>query len=164
MHPLHSNFNAGVRDLTWFCLFTTVLKILNAMQGNEDGDNAERWVMVPLVLLFSYLAKFLPPNAMQGNEDDDNAERRVKLYFLNTDGKWDDRGTGHVAIMRDETDYLMSMNSEEDKEEDGTAKAVFTTKISQDNVYQRQQGVPSHVLRQHRMMIIPLMIPPLALM
>lgn len=46
-------------------------------------------------------------NTSNDDDDDENDTskdvseksplRRVKLYFLNSEGKWDDRGTGHVS-------------------------------------------------------------------
>ena len=77
------------------------------------------------------------------SDEESNSERRVKLYFLNDDGQWDDRGTGHVQIVQDDSEYLMVMKSEEEKEDDGNLKALLNTKVSQDDIYQQQQGICS---------------------
>ncbi|GJZ63973.1 serine/threonine-protein phosphatase 4 regulatory subunit 3-like protein isoform X4 [Tanacetum coccineum] len=62
-------------------------------------------------------------------------DARVKVYRLSTDGKWDDQGTGHVAI-----DYLE--RSEElglfvvDEEDNET---LLVHRISPDDIYRKQE-------------------------
>lgn len=68
--------------------------------------------------------------------------RRVKLYHLNDEGKWDDKGTGHVAcitpsdkgditnVHHDEA-YLV-MRSEDDD------RTLLESRVSDDDVYQLQ--------------------------
>ncbi|KAJ4969136.1 hypothetical protein NE237_015837 [Protea cynaroides] len=64
-----------------------------------------------------------------------NSMQRVKVYRLNDDGKWDDRGTGHVTV-----DYLE--RSEElglfviDEEDNET---LLAHRISSDDIYRRQE-------------------------
>lgn len=61
--------------------------------------------------------------------------QRVKVYRLNDEGKWDDRGTGHVTV-----DYLERSESvglvvidEEDNE------TLLVHRISADDIYRRQE-------------------------
>ncbi|KAF8401345.1 hypothetical protein HHK36_012279 [Tetracentron sinense] len=62
--------------------------------------------------------------------------QRVKVYHLNEDGKWDDRGTGHVTV-----DYLE--RSEElalfviDEEDNGT---LLVHHIKSEDIYRKQDG------------------------
>ncbi|XP_042512288.1 serine/threonine-protein phosphatase 4 regulatory subunit 3-like [Macadamia integrifolia] len=64
-----------------------------------------------------------------------NSMQRVKVYRLNDNGKWDDRGTGHVSV-----DYLE--RSEEiglfviDEEDNET---LLAHRISSDDIYRRQE-------------------------
>ncbi|XP_043720303.1 serine/threonine-protein phosphatase 4 regulatory subunit 3-like isoform X2 [Telopea speciosissima] len=64
-----------------------------------------------------------------------NSMQRVKVYRLNDNGKWDDRGTGHVSV-----DYLE--RSEEiglfvvDEEDNET---LLAHRISSDEIYRRQE-------------------------
>ncbi|KAF7149821.1 hypothetical protein RHSIM_Rhsim02G0039600 [Rhododendron simsii] len=61
--------------------------------------------------------------------------QRVKVYRLSDDGKWDDRGTGHVTV-----DYLEQ--SEElglfvvDEEDNET---LLVHRISSDDIYRKQE-------------------------
>ncbi|KAJ4956492.1 hypothetical protein NE237_013275 [Protea cynaroides] len=64
-----------------------------------------------------------------------NSMQRVKVYRLNDDGKWDDRGTGHVTV-----DYLerseeigLFVTDEEDNE------TLLMHRISFDDIYRRQE-------------------------
>jgi protein phosphatase-4 regulatory subunit 3 len=76
-----------------------------------------------------------------------NVMRRVKLYYLNDDGKWDDKGTGHVACtklkvclhakllkQKDEMHLLMVSEDEDDAR-------LLCSKISHDDIYQLQGGI-----------------------
>jgi hypothetical protein len=40
------------------------------------------------------------------NSNDANTKRRVKLYHLNQEGQWDDKGTGYVNIARQVNKYF----------------------------------------------------------
>ena len=48
-----------------------------------------------------------------------NTRRRVKLYLLNDDGQWDDRGTGHISCQynQDLQGFGLFLRSEADNEE-----------------------------------------------
>lgn len=48
-----------------------------------------------------------------------DTRRRVKLYTLNEDRQWEDRGTGHVCCSDEETSLTVTAES------DGTS--LFTT-------------------------------------
>lgn len=61
----------------------------------------------------------------------------MKLYHLNEEGKWDDKGTGHVAcIVKDKTVenavYYLVMHSEEDD------RILLESRVSDDDIYQQQ--------------------------
>uniref|UniRef100_A0A2P2I7I3 Serine/threonine-protein phosphatase 4 regulatory subunit 3-like n=2 Tax=Hirondellea gigas TaxID=1518452 RepID=A0A2P2I7I3_9CRUS len=64
------------------------------------------------------------------------ARRRVKLYALNQDRQWDDRGTGHVTSAY--VDRLKGMSLLVRAETDGTP--LLESKIHADTAYQKQQG------------------------
>lgn len=40
--------------------------------------------------------------------NDRDVMRRVKLYHLNDEGKWDDKGTGHVWCLKDQKVYFFT--------------------------------------------------------
>ncbi|CAI5463518.1 unnamed protein product [Closterium sp. Yama58-4] len=62
-------------------------------------------------------------------------QQRVKVYRLNDDGKWDDKGTGHVSV-----EYLERSDAIGlvviDEEDNGT---LLVHCISADDIYQRQE-------------------------
>jgi len=64
------------------------------------------------------------------------ARRRVKLYALNPDRQWDDRGTGHVTSAY--VERLKGMSLLVRAENDG--KTLLESKILTDTAYQKQQG------------------------
>jgi len=64
------------------------------------------------------------------------ARRRVKLYALNADRQWDDRGTGHVTSAY--VERLKGMSLLVRAENDG--KTLLESKILTDTAYQKQQG------------------------
>ena len=66
---------------------------------------------------------------MQSNISD--TRRRVKVYHLNDDRQWDDRGTGHVAAQFDSHSEQMSLLVK--SELDGNV--LLDSEIRQDTVY-----------------------------
>ncbi|XP_063706016.1 serine/threonine-protein phosphatase 4 regulatory subunit 3 isoform X2 [Culicoides brevitarsis] len=66
---------------------------------------------------------------------DSNTRRRVKLYALNADRQWDDRGTGHVTS--NYVDRLKGMSLLVRAENDGSL--LLESKIQPDTAYQKQQ-------------------------
>nr|XP_053652777.1 serine/threonine-protein phosphatase 4 regulatory subunit 3-like [Cherax quadricarinatus] len=64
------------------------------------------------------------------------ARRRVKLYALNADRQWDDRGTGHVTSSY--VERLKGMSLLVRAESDGSL--LLESRIQADTAYQKQQG------------------------
>ncbi|XP_043671052.1 serine/threonine-protein phosphatase 4 regulatory subunit 3 isoform X1 [Vespula pensylvanica] len=64
-----------------------------------------------------------------------DTRRRVKLYALNADRQWDDRGTGHVSSSY--VDRLKGISLLVRAESDGTV--LLESKIHPDTAYQKQQ-------------------------
>ncbi|GIY68475.1 hypothetical protein CDAR_112153 [Caerostris darwini] len=64
-----------------------------------------------------------------------DTRRRVKLYALNADRQWDDRGTGHVSSSY--IDRLKGMSLLVRAESDGSV--LLESKILPDTAYQKQQ-------------------------
>ncbi|XP_077522729.1 serine/threonine-protein phosphatase 4 regulatory subunit 3 flfl isoform X3 [Amblyomma americanum] len=64
-----------------------------------------------------------------------DTRRRVKLYALNADRQWDDRGTGHVSSSY--VERLKAMSLLVRAESDGSL--LLESKIQQDTAYQKQQ-------------------------
>ncbi|XP_076366068.1 serine/threonine-protein phosphatase 4 regulatory subunit 3A-like [Tachypleus tridentatus] len=64
-----------------------------------------------------------------------DTRRRVKLYALNADRQWDDRGTGHVSSSY--VDKLKGMSLLVRAESDGSL--LLESKIHPDTAYQKQQ-------------------------
>lgn len=64
-----------------------------------------------------------------------DTRRRVKLYALNADRQWDDRGTGHVTSMY--VDRLKGVSLLVRAESDGSI--LLESKIQPDTAYQKQQ-------------------------
>ncbi|CAG2109627.1 unnamed protein product [Medioppia subpectinata] len=64
-----------------------------------------------------------------------DTKRRVKLYALNADRQWDDRGTGHVSSAY--VDRLKGMSLLVKAESDGSL--LLESKILADTAYQKQQ-------------------------
>ncbi|KAK8372738.1 hypothetical protein O3P69_017411 [Scylla paramamosain] len=64
------------------------------------------------------------------------ARRRVKLYALNADRQWDDRGTGHVTSAY--VERLKGMSLLVRAESDGSL--LLESRIQADTAYQKQQG------------------------
>jgi protein phosphatase-4 regulatory subunit 3 len=65
-----------------------------------------------------------------------DAKRRVKLYALNENRQWDDKGTGHVTSCYHEP--LDGMSLLVRNESDGSL--LLESKIQLDTLYQKQQG------------------------
>ncbi|XP_033734679.1 serine/threonine-protein phosphatase 4 regulatory subunit 3A-like isoform X2 [Pecten maximus] len=66
---------------------------------------------------------------------DSSTRRRVKLYMLNEDRQWDDRGTGHVSSAY--VERLKGMSLLVRSETDGSI--LLESKIQPDTAYQKQQ-------------------------
>jgi len=66
---------------------------------------------------------------------DTSTRRRVKLYMLNEERMWDDRGTGHVSSAF--VDRLKGMSLQVRSENDGSL--LLESKIMPDTAYQKQQ-------------------------
>lgn len=64
-----------------------------------------------------------------------DTRRRVKLYALNADRQWDDRGTGHVSSSY--VDRLKGISLLVRAESDGSL--LLESKIQPDTAYQKQQ-------------------------
>lgn len=64
-----------------------------------------------------------------------DTRRRVKLYALNVDRQWDDRGTGHVSSSY--VDRLKGISLLVRAESDGSV--LLESKIQPDTAYQKQQ-------------------------
>ncbi|XP_014226663.1 serine/threonine-protein phosphatase 4 regulatory subunit 3 isoform X2 [Trichogramma pretiosum] len=64
-----------------------------------------------------------------------DTRKRVKLYALNADRQWDDRGTGHVSSLY--VDRLKGTSLLVRAESDGTT--LLESKIQPDTAYQKQQ-------------------------
>ncbi|CAL1546883.1 unnamed protein product [Lymnaea stagnalis] len=64
-----------------------------------------------------------------------DTRRRVKLYMLNEDRQWDDRGTGHVSSAY--VERLRGISLLVRSETDGSI--LLESKIQQDTAYQKQQ-------------------------
>ncbi|XP_064601832.1 serine/threonine-protein phosphatase 4 regulatory subunit 3-like [Liolophura sinensis] len=64
-----------------------------------------------------------------------DTRRRVKLYMLNEDRQWDDRGTGHVSSAY--VDRLEGMSLLVRSETDGSS--LLESRIHPDTAYQKQQ-------------------------
>ncbi|XP_058076117.1 uncharacterized protein LOC131224775 isoform X2 [Magnolia sinica] len=64
-----------------------------------------------------------------------NSMQRVKVYRLNDDGKWDDRGTGHVTVdyLEGTEDLGLFVIDEEDND------TLLRHRISSDDIYRRQE-------------------------
>eukprot|EP01135_Chromosphaera_perkinsii_P002727 Nk52_evm95s226 gene=Nk52_evmTU95s226 len=62
--------------------------------------------------------------------------RRVKVYALNTESMWDDKGTGHVTCVPVEElgGLVILVHSEVDK------AMLLETKVVNEDIYKRQQG------------------------
>ena len=73
--------------------------------------------------------------------DGPEARHRAKVYCLNEDGQWDDRGTGHAAVQylpAEEAAFIVVLS-----EEDGSSH-LLQARVLMDDIYQRQQGAPCH--------------------
>eukprot|EP01006_Ploeotia_vitrea_P000723 TRINITY_DN103537_c0_g1_i1.p1 TRINITY_DN103537_c0_g1~~TRINITY_DN103537_c0_g1_i1.p1 ORF type:complete len:780 (+),score=44.62 TRINITY_DN103537_c0_g1_i1:46-2385(+) len=72
---------------------------------------------------------------------------RVKLYVLNqSDGAWEDKGTGHVEITKSENpsaepavEYSMVMTSEKETDANGESVVLLNTRVvNETDIYQKQ--------------------------
>lgn len=66
-----------------------------------------------------------------------DTRRRVKLYALNADRQWDDRGTGHVSSSY--VERLKGISLLVKAESDGTV--LLESRIMPDTAYQKQQVI-----------------------
>ncbi|CAN7107667.1 unnamed protein product [Brassica rapa subsp. narinosa] len=73
--------------------------------------------------------------APEKSHSNSNSLQRVKVYHLNEDGKWDDRGTGHVSIDYGERSEELSLCvvDEEDNE------TLLVHPINTDDIYRKQE-------------------------
>ncbi|XP_052207459.1 uncharacterized protein LOC127811543 [Diospyros lotus] len=64
-----------------------------------------------------------------------NYMQRVKVYRLNTEGKWDDQGTGHVTVdyLEGSQDLGLFVVDEDDNE------TLLSHRISSDDIYRKQE-------------------------
>ncbi|OXB63048.1 hypothetical protein ASZ78_014815 [Callipepla squamata] len=65
-----------------------------------------------------------------------DTRRRVKVYTLNEDRQWDDRGTGHVSSTY--VERLKGMSLLVRAESDGSL--LLESKINPNTAYQKQQA------------------------
>ena len=75
--------------------------------------------------------------------DGPEARHRAKVYCLNEDGQWDDRGTGHAAVQylpAEEAAFIVVLS------EDDCASHLLQARVLMDDIYQRQQGAPHQLL------------------
>eukprot|EP01006_Ploeotia_vitrea_P006045 TRINITY_DN12127_c0_g1_i1.p1 TRINITY_DN12127_c0_g1~~TRINITY_DN12127_c0_g1_i1.p1 ORF type:complete len:790 (+),score=88.55 TRINITY_DN12127_c0_g1_i1:48-2417(+) len=68
-----------------------------------------------------------------------NEKRRVKLYLLVDGSGWDDRGTGYVEVAKTDNGHSIIMRSDVTRGPDGNPEVLLNTRISKDDIYQRQQ-------------------------
>jgi len=66
-----------------------------------------------------------------------DTRRRVKLYALNADRQWDDKGTGHVSS--NYVERLKGISLLVRAESDGKSSLLLESKIQPDTAYQKQQ-------------------------
>ncbi|KAG5399103.1 hypothetical protein IGI04_020917 [Brassica rapa subsp. trilocularis] len=73
--------------------------------------------------------------APEKSQSNSNSLQRVKVYHLNEDGKWDDRGTGHVSIDYGERSEELSLCvvDEEDNE------TLLVHPINTEDIYRKQE-------------------------
>ncbi|KAL0699376.1 hypothetical protein Bca4012_055498 [Brassica carinata] len=73
--------------------------------------------------------------APEKSQSNSNSMQRVKVYHLNEDGKWDDRGTGHVSIDYVERSEELSLCviDEEDNE------MLLVHPINPEDIYRKQE-------------------------
>lgn len=91
----------------------------------------------------NFSSKHQPSSSSEylSSEDDDmttattDTRRRVKLYALNAERQWDDRGTGHVSSSY--VDRLKGISLLVRAESDGSL--LLESKIQPDTAYQKQQ-------------------------
>nr|XP_024370707.1 serine/threonine-protein phosphatase 4 regulatory subunit 3-like isoform X2 [Physcomitrium patens] len=73
--------------------------------------------------------------AVRPNHMDFNYLQRVKVYRLNDEGKWDDKGTGHVSVEyleRSDAVGLVVIDEEDNQ-------TLLVHRISADDIYRRQE-------------------------
>ena len=69
------------------------------------------------------------------------AEPRVKIYYLSPSGEWNERGTGNVEIRDAESDNKLVIIKEDNENESDDHIFLLESRISMDDIYQRQQGL-----------------------
>mmetsp|Transcript_41571 Transcript_41571/g.69143 ORF Transcript_41571/g.69143 Transcript_41571/m.69143 type:complete len:821 (-) Transcript_41571:191-2653(-) len=70
------------------------------------------------------------------SEANDASRHRAKVYCLNENGQWDDRGTGHAAVQyspAEEAAFVVVLS-----EDDGSS-ALLNARVHMEDIYQRQQ-------------------------
>ncbi|CAL9219893.1 unnamed protein product [Arabidopsis halleri] len=73
--------------------------------------------------------------APEKSQSNTNSMQRVKVYHLNEDGKWDDRGTGHVSIdfVERSEELSLCVIDEEDNE------TLLVHPINPEDIYRKQE-------------------------
>ncbi|EOD38981.1 hypothetical protein EMIHUDRAFT_223819 [Emiliania huxleyi CCMP1516] len=69
--------------------------------------------------------------------ESDDSRHRAKVYCLNSNGQWDDRGTGHAAVQyspEDEAAFVVVVS------EDDGSQVLLQARVHMEDIYQRQQG------------------------
>ncbi|XP_026435279.1 serine/threonine-protein phosphatase 4 regulatory subunit 3-like [Papaver somniferum] len=74
-------------------------------------------------------------SSSSSSSSSESSMQRVKVYHLNEDGKWDDRGTGHVSVdyLERSEDLGIFVSDEEDNE------PLLAHPIRADEIYRRQE-------------------------
>jgi len=68
--------------------------------------------------------------------ESDDSRHRAKVYCLNSNGQWDDRGTGHAAVQyspEDEAAFVVVVS------EDDGSQVLLQARVHMEDIYQRQQ-------------------------
>ena len=69
------------------------------------------------------------------------AKPRVKIYYLSPSGEWNERGTGHVEIREAESDNKLLVTKEDNENESDDHSFLLESRMSIEDIYQRQQGL-----------------------
>jgi protein phosphatase-4 regulatory subunit 3 len=60
---------------------------------------------------------------------------RVKVYQLNLEGQWDDKGTGHVQCATNAEGHALLVKAEDEGD-----TVLLDARIVQEDIYQKQGG------------------------
>eukprot|EP00962_Isochrysis_galbana_P033641 scaffold11310_cov107-Isochrysis_galbana.AAC.6 len=80
-------------------------------------------------------------------EQADSSRHRAKVYCLNANGQWDDRGTGHAAVQYSPVRQHSVSSAEQAAfvvviSEDEGHQTLLQARVHMEDIYQRQQGAP----------------------